>query len=659
MARPVRLTDDRLVFVLLISLMLWLGLTSVASAETLPATCSNLQEKIEAAAKLPNDGEGDVVQLSELCGVKAKPFAIPAGSNFTLEGAGTTSGFDGEGGTESLLVSEGQVGKLTISNLTLEHGRSMGSGGALSIEATGGVTLSDDQFLENTSQDGSGGAAFIEVPETACSATSAITITGSTFKGNLAMQASEGGGAVWAIEGCSTTTSVLQGNTFEGNSVEGTGSSEYVGGALAFMAATIAGRPRLEQTDNVFDSNKVLASSGSGMYGGGGEWVQSANLLSIGDRFSRNSIPSVSGSGHWSRGGGLGIDNQVCNSNETIEGTLEDAVVVANSIVGDGEAAELDGAGIYADCGPVPVPDHFSLLDSTVTENTVPNGGIAGIDGGPQDALTIDNSILYGDVGGSEFGGFGSISASYSDVCNGSSPLTGEGNICANPMLADNGNPESVDVHETISSPTIDAGSNALVPQGLSRDFYDDGRTLVGHPSCTTVPVVVDMGAAEYVSTAALPCAPPHNLPVPGLTEFIKLKTGKRGVAVTLGCKGASTQTCSGTLIINDARSLNKQKVIGVTSSRQEIKPLKLGETAFSLAGGGKATFNIKLNSKGVSLLRRLHSLPTVVLGSEAMPKNSVFLFLFHAALFTEPKHKAHKHKKHKHKKRHHSKKHH
>lgn len=130
----------------------------------------------------------------------------------------------------------------------------------------------------------------------------------------------------------------------------------------------------------------------------------------------------------------------------------------------------------------------------------------------------------------------------------------------------------------------------------------------------------------------------------PGLTQFIKLKTSTREVAVTLGCSGASTQTCSGMLIINDARSLSKQKVIGVTTSKQESKPLKLGESTFSLAGGSTVTFTVKLNSTGISLLHRVHSLPTVVLGSEAMPKNEVFLFLFHAALLTEPKHKQHHH---------------
>jgi hypothetical protein len=75
---------------------------TAASAETLTATCANLQAKLTAAAaKAPNHGEGDVVQLEGLCdatSLKGKlGVTIPKESNFTLEGTpDTTSGFDGK-----------------------------------------------------------------------------------------------------------------------------------------------------------------------------------------------------------------------------------------------------------------------------------------------------------------------------------------------------------------------------------------------------------------------------------------------------------------------------------------------------------------------------------------------------------------------------------
>jgi hypothetical protein len=120
------------------------------------------------------------------------------------------------------------------------------------------------------------------------------------------------------------------------------------------------------------------------------------------------------------------------------------------------------------------------------------------------------------DVGGAETAGFdgtsGSLSASFIDVCaaGSSAPVAGTGNICANPLLADNGNPESFDVHETAASPTVDTGSNALVPEGLTSDFFGEPRIQSSRsyiPACTpgemevgyrAYPAVVDMGASEF-----------------------------------------------------------------------------------------------------------------------------------------------------------------
>ena len=313
--------------------------------------------------------------------------------------------------------------------------------------------------------------------------------------------------------------------------------------------------------------------------------------------------------------------------------------------------------------------NHLSVLDSTVTENTVTpasEGAVAGIDGHPTDHLSLENSILYGDNGGAELGGFtgegSSLSAEYSDVCSGSSPFSGAGNICANPLLADNGNSSSADVHETAASPTIDKGSNALVPSGLSTDVFGDPRILAGREGCNgEAPKVVDMGADESPSslTGVPSCAPLASAkPIPGLTQFGSIKVSSKGVALKLSCKGTSTQICSGGAEITTAETLQGKgkKVVAVSTEVHhgnvpDKVPVKIAEAPFSLAGGASTTIQLKLNKTGLALLKRFKAMPALVLGSE-VTASGPFLFIFHGVRFTEPK----KHKKPKKHKGHHSK---
>jgi hypothetical protein len=62
-------------------------------------------------------------------------------------------------------------------------------------------------------------------------------------------------------------------------------------------------------------------------------------------------------------------------------------------------------------------------------------------------------------------------------------------------------------VHESAASPTLEAGSNALIPSGLTTDVFGAQRIL-GPVLCgVSPPAVVDMGAAEYAYPA--PSCPP------------------------------------------------------------------------------------------------------------------------------------------------------
>ncbi len=498
------------------------AVSASASAETFTTNCTGLQAEIEKVAAQPNGGEGDVLLLNGMCGASGSnegSYVLPAGSAFTLEGApGTTSGFDAEGlsGSNAQLRTSGSedIAGMTLSHLTFEHS----TAGALHIRHQGGaLTLSEDSFTANSTHEPSP-VEVADDPMNCSGSSGSVTIERSLFDGGTGgggTSVGAGGGMSLLIE-CRLDSFALTGNTFSANSATPPNGQPADGGGLSIANDDDLGVAAVTQSGNVFDSNQVVAD-GSASYSGGGETTLGVALTSTGDRFTRNALPGASGTGvSW--GAGLSVENSGCQS-ESPSSRLIDDVLAANTILDSGseEPARAQGAGIYVGCGsPSGFANHLAVLDSTVTANAVSPAGagaVAGIAGHPSDQLTLANTILHGDSGGAELGGFtgpgGSLSAAFSDVCEGASPLSGEGNICADPLLEDVAGPGIPEVQETGSSPTLDAGSNALVPGGLSTDFFGGSRILAAKsftPPCTPGvsfvgamlgPAVVDIGAAE------------------------------------------------------------------------------------------------------------------------------------------------------------------
>jgi hypothetical protein len=164
------------------------------------------------------------------------------------------------------------------------------------------------------------------------------------------------------------------------------------------------------------------------------------------------------------------------------------------NLVVAGNFADAYGGGVrFASVGP------FDLYDSTVAGNTVGASGVGPALAGSGGALSLINSIVYGN-GASPALEISSFSAtgSFSDACQPDQvgnpvPIAGGGNICVDPLLV---NPSAGigDVHETAASPTIDRGSNALVPPPLSTDYEGEARISDGNNDASAV---VDMGADE------------------------------------------------------------------------------------------------------------------------------------------------------------------
>ncbi len=544
--------------VAMLALALGLLAPPALAAET-TVGCGGLQSALSAAKA------GDRVTLNELCKT-GFPFKLPA-VQMTLAGT-PGAGFDG--GSTVQLEGSGAAPTIEGVIFENAHSTAANSGGALSLNGApegSSVTLAHDTFVNDVATGGEGGgarintaSAVVTVSDSTFSSNSttgaggALTVfatsanlSGDTFSGNAATGAgssggalsafslggpivlsssrftgnsanAEGGGALVTAEAAGIAIT-LNGNTFSHNNVSDPGGANtdprgYLGGGLSLQGITTASTNAVQQ-GNTFDGNGVSFKPAAVSAMGGGESTTHVALQSTGDRFTNNTLqpPNAKENAKPERVFGWGAGLSVAECAETTEppptipnvvSTLTNAIVSGNTLQSGPSA---NGAGIYI--GFV-CPNAYSTLevrDSTVTANSVTgaSGPVAGISGGPHDVLSLANTIVFGDSAGPELGGFNGlagVTAASSDVCSGASPFTGAGNICADPRLVGGG-----DIHETAASPTLGAGSNALVPSGLTTDAFGASR-IVGPILCgASPPAVVDMGAAEYAYPA--PDCPP------------------------------------------------------------------------------------------------------------------------------------------------------
>ncbi len=598
--------------------------------------CSKLQGALNAA------GPGDVITISTLC--TGGKYTLPSVSNLTIQGAATgTNGFDGTGATGPALV--GRAVGLTLRNLTFQNYK-LNSGPAVFLEPGAGAlpVLDRDRFLNNSTMSSTPGAALeILDTESSCPYTGSLTLTNSLFSMNSISQgaspsgiSAEGAGAaiLLACDASHGASLTISGNTFTGNSIAMAGGSAYGGGLYAADSGN--GQLTDNQSANLFQSNSVTSTSPSGAtFDGGGEWLASVNLTSRSDAFISNSLAGPSGASGASEGGGLGTVRGTCGippSSVPASATATDLVAAANSIGAPSSGGSIEGAGVYAGlaiciAGQGNAGFHLTLNDSTVSGNSGA-GGVAGVDGESGDQLTLQNSIVFGNAGAgaSDLGGFGigggsgSVIASFSDVCTpgATTPFMGTGNICADPKLT---NAAGGDVHETSASPTIDAGSNALVPSGVTTDYYGQPRIVATH-QCQAI---VDIGAAESPTPFAGNCTTggggggggtggPGTV---GKTQFGKENANSHGVDLTIHCAGTAPQTCTGTITLITTEVERGSTVIAVTSRKRKPKLRKvtalIGSVNYKLGAGKTITVHVNLNRTGIKLLQHFHALPVTV----------------------------------------------
>lgn len=172
--------------------------------------------------------------------------------------------------------------------------------------------------------------------------------------------------------------------------------------------------------------------------------------------------------------------------------------------------------------GGIEATDNTTVINSVIAQNS-PNGVVFFGGGNSFTNSTIANnggygavlfatgnnfanSILWGNPSGQVFlGPSAGVSIAYSDVQGGG--FAGAGNINANPVfLAAPG-----DLRLGAGSPAVDAGNNAVVPGGTTKDvaglprFFDDPDVL---NTGAGTPPLVDMGAHERIPLSVSAASP-------------------------------------------------------------------------------------------------------------------------------------------------------
>lgn len=445
-----------------------------------------------------NAGSGEAIQIFD--NTHAGPHIV-VDSN-TFGGPGLSDGNTSTGRGAFNIDSNNDV---DFTNNLVQNNTGVWAGGGY-IEASGrtpnAVLVRGNRFIANRSQqlestpgiggglhtlaDGSGGSTW--------------TIDSNTFQFNRASSSGGGLEADLGSEGSNPLT--LTRNSFLGNTVQcdtpnsDCGLSQGGGAHIGTRSAQT-----VTQSQNVFDSNHLIATASTLAYSGGGESITDLNpSTSLRDVFTRNVVDGTAGSdcaGNVRYGGGLSVLN--------MQLTGKDMAVAGNSIGNCGR-----GGGIYL--GYVASTSaELDLFDATISGNSVGKAGIGPGAAGQtanEETLNLTNSVVAGNHGDTpDTMMFSTVTARSSDICTGQGltggAMTGTGNVCVDPALA---NPDGGDVHETASSPTKDIGANSLIPTGLAVDYEGDPRIANG---------VVDMGADEFeVAAAVLPTLPKAGHPV-------------------------------------------------------------------------------------------------------------------------------------------------
>ncbi|MFZ1529690.1 MAG: choice-of-anchor Q domain-containing protein [Ferruginibacter sp.] len=247
-----------------------------------------------------------------------------------------------------------------------------------------------------------------------------------------------------------------------------------VGGAIAM---TNSGG--IELSDCFFQNNTANGLGGGGIYGNPGCTLTATSSVFL-NNYSENGAAI-----HITDASGLSvIKNCKFSGNEAqnLGGALcsHNRITVINSLFSGNKSSQ--GGAMHLSSG-----SSYAITGCTIAGNLALNSGSAIFGDGAQPS--IDNSIVYNNAGGALFSAPPPV-IGYSNIQGG---YAGTANISAdpqfvNPLAAAAAPTISGDYHLQKCSPAINAGSNAAVPAGITKDLDSLNRIHLG---------IVDMGAYE------------------------------------------------------------------------------------------------------------------------------------------------------------------
>jgi len=253
-----------------------------------------------------------------------------------------------------------------------------------------------------------------------------------------------------------------------------------------------------------FDGNDVVSGSGSSLAISNNSEnahhvVISANdagdavldgFTITGGRYAEGTIQVNLSTVYRSYGGGIyitgsspGIRNCIITGNDANTGggvyvTTGSSPSFTNAVFAKNMAGSTNGGGLYNSGG--------SGSTTTITNCIFWGNAVSGANGGAisllaPNSVALRNSIVYGNKSGIN----GSAVVSYSLVQGSSSTADGNINGSTNPLFRD---AENGGFSLQPTSPAINAGSNSLIPAGITTDIVGNARITGG---------TVDMGAYE------------------------------------------------------------------------------------------------------------------------------------------------------------------